>query len=146
MDGYDKRHAKHIINWTEDCENVFQDIRQAIHECPMLWFMEDNFPIFLQTDASDYGIGAYLYQKVEDKGKGTTSERPIGFISKSIPSDRSSWDVPMKEGYAIFYALKKWQFTILTDHQNLTRLKAHHDTNKMVKRWFMTFQEYDIIE
>ena len=59
----------------------------------------------------------------------------------------------MKEGFAIFYALKKWEyllrdrkFTILTDHRNLTQLRADHlETNKMVKRWFMAFQEYDII-
>ena len=39
----------------------------------------------------------------------------------------------MKEGFAIFYALKKWEyllrnrkFTILTDHRNLTQLRADH--------------------
>ena len=58
----------------------------------------------------------------------------------------------MKEGFAIYYALAKWEyllrdrkFTILTDHKNLTRLTAEHGTNKMVKRWFMCFQEYDIL-
>ena len=58
----------------------------------------------------------------------------------------------MKEGYAIFYALKKWEyllrdrrFVVETDHENLTRLRTdHYHTNEMVKRWFMTFQEYDI--
>ena len=57
----------------------------------------------------------------------------------------------MKEGYAIFYALKKWEyllrdrrFVVETDHENLTRLRTdHYHTNEMVKRWFMTFQEYD---
>ena len=38
-------------------------------------------------------------------------------------------------------------FTILTDHKNLTRLRAdHYDANKMVKRWFMAYQEFDIKE
>jgi hypothetical protein len=114
--------------------------------------MDDFSPIFLQTDASDYGIGAYLYQKVL-QADGTSKEYPIGFISKSIANAHSSWDTPMKEGFAIFYALNKWeyllrdrQFTILTDHENLTRLRADHGmTNKMVKRWFMSYQEYDIL-
>ena len=59
----------------------------------------------------------------------------------------------MKEGYAIFYALQKWEyllrdrrFTIMTDHKNLTRLRDDHDSNKMVKRWFMCYQEFDIID
>ena len=80
-------------------------------------------------------------------------ERPIGFISKAIHLEHVSWDVPMKEGFAIYYALGKWEyllrdrrFTILTDHENLTRLRSERlDTNQMVKRWFTAFQNYDII-
>ena len=147
---YDKSQARHKIKWSDECIRAFEDIRQAIDECPMLWFLDDFSPIYLQTDASDYGIGAYLYQVItlED---GTTMEHPVGFLSKSIASSHQSWDTPMKEGFAIFYALKKWeyllrdrQFTVMTDHENLTRLRADHDTNKMVKRWFMAFQEFDI--
>ena len=153
VDDYEKRHAHHKVSWTHEAEAAFEDIRQAIDECPKLWFLDDYSPIFLRTDASNYGIGAYLYQRVEQPD-GTTVEHPIGFISKSTASDHSSWDTPMKEGYAIFYALMKWeyllrdrQFVIETDHQNLTRLRAdHYDSNKMVKRWFMAYQEYDILD
>jgi hypothetical protein len=152
VDGYDKRHANQAIKWEEEHTAAFEDMKRAIDECPLLWFMEDESPIYLETDASDYGIGAYLYQKVS-KEDGTFEDRPIGFISKSIPADRTSWDIPKKEGYAIFYALQKWeyllrdrQFTIRTDHENLTRLRADHGTSKMVKRWFMAYQEFDIID
>ena len=75
----------------------------------------------------------------------------MGFVSKSIASDHLSWDTPMKEGFAIFYSLRMWEyllrdreFTIRTDHKNLTRLRADHESNKMVKRWFMCYQEFDI--
>jgi len=151
VNAYDKTQARHRIVWTPECVAAFEDLRQAIDECPMLWFMNDYSPIFLQTDASDYGIGAYLYQLITNED-GSMVEHPIGFISKSIASEHQSWDTPMKEGYAIFYALQKWeyllkdrQFTIKTDHKNLTRLRADHDSNKMVKRWFMSYQEYDIL-
>jgi hypothetical protein len=112
--------------------------------------VDEHSAIFLKTDASDYGIGAYLYQVVTgDDGK---KEHPIGFISKSLVSGHDSWDIPMKEGFAIFYALRKWEyllrdrkFTVLTDHENLTRLRTERNANKMVTRWFMSYQEYDII-
>ena len=115
--------------------------------------MDEHSPIFLQTDASDYGIGAYLYQKVTQPD-GSVIEHPVNFVSKAIASNHSSWDTPMKEGYAIFYALRKWeyllrdrQFTIETDHENLTRLRDDHfETNKMVKRWFTAYQEYDVLK
>ena len=150
--GYHKRQANHKIGWDADVIAAFEDIRAAIDECPKLWFLDDFSPIYLQTDASDYGIGAYLYQKVTQED-GSTKEHPVGFISKSIASAHASWDTPMKEGYAIFYALKKWEyllrdreFTIQTDHKNLTQLQSdNYMTNKMVKRWFMAFQEYDVL-
>ena len=132
--GYDKKQSRHKIIWTPECEFAFDDIRKAIHDCPLLWFMDDFSAIFLKTDASDYGIGAYLYQLVNVDG--VMVEHPIGFISKSIASAHASWDTPIKEGFGIYYALQKWeyllrdrQFTILTDHENLTRLRADHDTN-----------------
>ena len=152
VEGYTKQKARHKVEWTDECQKAFEDIRQAIDECPLLWFIDDHSPIFLQTDASDYGIGAYLYQKVMQED-GTEAEHPVGFISKSLVSGHDSWDVPMKEGFAIFYALRKWEyllrdrrFTILTDHANLTRMREERNTNKMVKRWFQAYQEYDIID
>jgi hypothetical protein len=152
VNGYDKRQARHKITWTPESIAAFEDLRQAIDECPKLWFLDDFSPIFLQTDASDYGIGAYLYQKVT-QNDGSITEHPVGFISKSIGSEHQKWDTPMKEGFAIFYALRKWEyllrdreFTILTDHKNLTQLRADNDNNKMVKRWFACYQDFDIKE
>ena len=150
---YTKLHGSHQIRWTQETEQAFEDIRSAIDNCPKLWFLNDYSPIFLQTDASDYGIGAYLYQKVTQED-GSVKEHPVGFVSKAIAAEHTNWDTPMKEGYAIFYALKKWeyllrdrQFTIQTDHKNLTQLRTdNYQTNKMVKRWFMAYQEYDIIQ
>ena len=151
VDGYQSRHAHHKIVWTPEAEAAFEDIRQAIDECPKLWFLDDHSPIILQTDASNYGIGAYLYQLVTQPD-GSVVEHPVGFISRANISKHSSWSTAMKEGYAIFYALKMWEyllrdrrFVVETDHENLTRLRTdHYHTNEMVKRWFMTFQEYDI--
>ena len=145
VEGYTKKFARTAVQWTTESDLAFKDIRQAIDECPLLWFVDDTSPIFLKTDASDYGIGAYLYQVVTgDDGK--EAEHPIGFISKSLVSGHNSWDIPMKEGFAIFYALRKWeyllrdrQFTVLTDHENLTRLRTERNANKMVTRWFMAY-------
>lgn len=64
----------------------------------------------------------------------------------------SNWDVPQKEGYAIYYALDKWSyllrdktFTIHTDinHSNLLKLKEDYQNNKKVQRWLRCFQGYD---
>jgi hypothetical protein len=58
-------------------------------------------PAYLQTDASDYGIGAYLFQRVRDE------DHPVAILSKTLDRTQLRWATPEKEGYAIFYALKR---------------------------------------
>ena len=110
-------------------------------------FLVPDRPVFVQTDASDYGIGAYLFQRWSD-GNGTTVEQPIGFISKSLDKVQVRWATVEKEAYAIYYALQKWDhhlrdihFTLQTDHRNL--LFLNEDTKPKVQRWKIQIQEYD---
>ena len=42
------------IQWTAAGENSFTAIKEAIDNCPKLWFRDDSLPVYLQTDASDY--------------------------------------------------------------------------------------------
>ena len=139
----DYERNKRIV-WTEASEAAFDDIREAIHQCPRLFFMDDISPIILYTDASDYGVGAYLCQLVD------AVEIPIAFISCSLVARMRSWATPVKEGYAIFYALTKLEyllrdrhFVIKTDHKNLTILKEKYGTQDKVQRWFKCYQGFD---
>jgi hypothetical protein len=103
LHNYSKAKAKRKkLEWTEEADLAFTTLRQSIHECPLLWFIDDTSPIILYTDASDYGIGAYLCQVVDGQ------ERPIGFLSKALLREQSRWDTGQKEGYAIFFALSMW--------------------------------------
>ena len=54
-------------------------------------FMSDTAPITLHTDASDYGVGGYLFQTVDG------IDQPVGFVSKSLNKSR-------KEAYGIFHS------------------------------------------
>jgi hypothetical protein len=100
----------------------------------------------LQTDASDYGIGAYLFQV--DSVNGTRKELPLGFISKSLDKVQRRWSTIEKEAFAIFYALRKWEyllqgrhFVLQTDHKNLTFINT--DLRQKVTRWKVHVQEFD---
>ena len=79
-------------------------------------------PITLATDASDYGIEAYLFQTTNE-----SIEQTLAFISKRLVGAQLNWSTPEKECYAIFYSMKKLEylirnvhFTLHTDHTNLT--------------------------
>ena len=132
------------LQWSTEAESAFETIKTAIHECPMLFFIDDTSPVYLETDASDYGIGAYLYQVIDG------SQRPIGFLSQAFNERMMNWHTAHKEGYAIFYALQKWEyllrdrhFILRTDHRNLTLLKDKFGHAQKVQRWLTCFQGFD---
>ena len=131
------------LKWTTELIQRFEEVKRAVIDCPKLYFPEQGLPIHVQTDASEYGIGAYLFQIGAD-----SKERPLGFISKSLNDIQRRWSTFEKEAYAIFYALKKWDhhlrdvhFTLETDHKNLIYLNK--EASKKVQRWKLEIQEYD---
>ena len=130
------------LEWTKETELVFEKVKEAVHECPQLWFVDENEKIFVHTDASNVGIGGYMFQIINGE------EKPIAFISKSYDPPMKKWCAYQKEGFGIFYALKKWRhllldrkFTLRTDCRNLSFLEKDNDSK--VLRWLTTFQEYE---
>lgn len=129
------------LDWTSETIAAYDALRQAIHECPKLFFLKDGTPIHLFTDASDYGIGAYLCQLIDGRWV------PIAFISRTLDKGQKKWSTPEKECYAIYYSLVKLEhllldreFIIHTDHKNLTFLDE--SANARVNRWKLALQEY----
>ena len=128
--------------WTAEAETAWNKIRDDIRACPTLYFVDPTAPIYLHTDASDYGIGAYLFQVIDGV------DRPIALMSKSLSGAELRWSTIEKECYAIVYALKKFEyllqdvhFTLRTDHQNLIYVNTA-PTSK-VTRWKLLIQGFD---
>ena len=133
---YDKRKQ---ITWNEEARAAFMQIKEDIANCPTLFFVDDHSPIFLHTDASDYGVGGYLFQRVTVDG--VTSDRPIAFCSHSLSTSQiRCWKTIEKEAYAIVYAFNKFahlirdtRFVLRTDHRNLTFVDS--ENTGRVRRW-----------
>ncbi len=98
VSGYQKNKP---LKWNTELIKLFEKVKSMVSNCPTLFFLDDDLPIFLHTDASDYGVGAYAFQQ-----KVGGPEKPIAFISKSLTLERLRWSVPEKEAYAIFYAFQ----------------------------------------
>jgi len=133
MQGYTKATRTRSIKWTVQAEAAFVDIQRAIAECATLYFVHGDAPIFLQTDASDYGIGAYLFQIVDG------IEKPVAFISKKLDKTQLKWSTIEKEAYAIYYAFRKLEylirdvpFVLQTDHANL--VSSNEEPSAKVRR------------
>ena len=130
------------LTWTPEGATAFEHIKQLISRSPMLYFIHDTAPITLMTDASDYGVGGYLYQEIDGQ------KQLVALVSKALTPTQLRWSVIQKEAYGIFFCctqldamLRDRKFTIMTDHKNLMFIK--HDSNPMVVRWWMALQELD---
>ena len=73
------------LDWNEDLENRFIKLQQEVTNCCKLYFIDDNSPIFLHTDASNYGIGGYLYQVKNNQ------KIPIQFLNKKLNKVELKW-------------------------------------------------------
>ena len=99
--------------------------------------------MYLLTDASDYGIGGYLFQIVDGD-----VEVPVAFMSRSLTEAESRWSVTEKECYAFVYMFKKYEyllrdtyFILRTDHRNLTYV--NDSASPKVRRWKLLIAEFD---
>ncbi len=129
------------IPWTEETIEAFKRIQEEIGRCPQLYFRQENAPTYLETDASDHGIGAYCYQIVGGR------QLPLAFISKSLSKTQQRWATIEKECYAIWYAVRHLEhilrdvyFIIRTDHRNLLYLNTN---SPKVVRWKLAIQEFN---
>jgi len=100
---YDK---SEVIEWNDEAIWAFDAIRQRVNDMQTVFFVDEDSPVFLETDASDYGIGAHCYQKIDGKN------RPIAFMSKALSAQECNWSTIEKECYAIVAALRKFEYLL----------------------------------
>ena len=138
-----KKASPDKIEWSEDLDAIFRDVRQSIQDAPVLATPDVKLPYHLYTDASGVGLGAVLKQ--EQLGEMKT----IGFYSYKLHDPEKHYSVIELEAYAITKAcehfavyLRGTSFTIHTDHRALKFLKSMKNTSTRLMRWSMTLQPF----
>lgn len=138
---------KNVWIWEEQQQQAFNAINTAVSKAEVLRHPDFSKPFFVQTDASDYAIGAVLLQ---DFGRGHLE--PIEFASRKLQKNEINWNTTEKELIAIIWALQKWiryllpqHFTVFTDHKNLRELINHGPRmkSKKLQRWITLIQQFD---
>ena len=79
VSGDNAKNKKKLVEWNKDCETAFQKLKQLCSKTPILAYADYKNPFSLQTDASEKGLGAVLYQ-VQDDG----TSRVIAYASRTL--------------------------------------------------------------
>jgi len=128
--------TKKDIKWTctPSCQDAFDTLKDMITMGPILTHFDDICPTMLETDTSDFTLGAILSQLCEDE-----KWHPVAFHSRKFSPAEMNYDVHDKEMAAIVAAFKEWAYRLMsvddqslvyTDHKNL----EHFNTRKTLNR------------
>jgi hypothetical protein len=138
------RKNKELLHWTMEAEKSFRSFKLILARAPVLRMPVDGHPFFIQTDASNFGAGAVLGQKIDGQ------IRYIRFISKSFNSAQRVYSATRRELLAIIIALKHFRpyiyatrFELQTDHKALTYMFTQKKLNSMLLSWLDVLLDYD---
>ncbi|XP_063813504.1 uncharacterized protein LOC135052435, partial [Pseudophryne corroboree] len=140
-----KKKLPKIVDWTTACELAFQSLKTALVQAPVLMAPDYSKNFVVQTDASQYGLGAVLSQEGPDG-----QEHPVAYLSRKLLPREVGYATIEKECLAIVWAVKKLQpylygrhFTVVTDHNPLRWLQHTTGENGRLLRWSLALQVYD---
>ena len=98
------------------------------------------------TDASDQAAAGVFCQEYTDIDC-KTIELPTAYLSAQLPDIQFKWSTAVKEGYAIYYCIKKWipysedaQILLKSDAKYLERFLEGRTDNLKLDRWSLELQ------
>ena len=109
------------IDWSEECQNVFNKVKEVLSEAVLLHHPQPNAPTSLTVDASNTAIGAQLEQRQGG------SWVPLAFLSRKLSDSEKKYSAFDRKLLAPYCAIRHFRhflegrpFTLYTDHKPLT--------------------------
>ena len=94
------------FEWSYDRQSGFEYLKTCLTDSPILKYPNPHKRYVVFTDASDQAAAAVLTQEYKDNDNEIT-EMPIAYLSAQFSDTQFKWNTVVKEGYAIYYAIKK---------------------------------------
>lgn len=130
--------------WSPYHDQVLEKLKQLLSSSPCLKYYDVNDDCVLETDASEYGLGAVILQQ----------GRPVAYASRTLSETERRYSQLEKECLALMYGcvrfdqylLGKENVTAFTDHQPLETIlrKPINSATKRVQRMMLRLQRYKL--
>ena len=122
--------------WGPDQEEAFKKLKTLLSSAPLLHHYNPGKPTMVSSDASSYGLGGVLMQKVDDIWK------PVFYASRAMTSTEQRYAQVEKEALAMTWSCEKFSdfligmqdFTIETDHKPLLALMKTKQLDELTPR------------
>ena len=124
--------------WGDEQQKSFNAMRSLLTTDVMLAYPDHNLGFDIETDASDYQLGAVIKQL----------GRPVAYYSRKLTPAQKNYTTIEKELLSVVETLRTFRsmllgakITIHTDHKNLTH-KLSSFTTQRVMRWRLLLEEF----
>lgn len=150
---------KRDINWTDDCDASFKKVKGLLTSAPVLQMPDMNLPYIIETDSSEYGVGAVLLQPASEHRQATNknpygtlaSWHPVAFESKKLSAAEQKLPAQERELLGIVYALRTWRcyidgcpagYTVYSDHNPLVYFRTQVKPTSRLVRWISELEMF----
>ena len=137
------RHVKKF-ELNEIQNNAFETLVKLINGAPVLSNPDFTYEFYVATDASQFGVGAVLYQVINSEIK------YIKFFSKALATGQRNYSATKRELLAVVSALKAFnyylygrRFTLFTDHSALVAINTKSELSYVMSNWLDVLLQYD---
>jgi len=122
-------------SWNPEADAAFTELKQRVTTAPILVHFDPAKEVIIETEISDFAIGAVLSQRDEEKRL-----HPVAFHSRKFQPAEVNYKIHDKELLAVVDAFKHrrrycegatHQVQVYSDHQNL----EYFTTTKVLNRW-----------
>ena len=127
----------------------FNTLKLAFTTAPILTHWIPDKQLIVETDASDYALGAILSIQL-DSGE----VHPVAFHSRTFTPPELNYDTHDKELLAIFEAFRVWRHylegsgipvDVITDHKNLEYFSTTKVLTRRQARWSEYLSQFNLV-
>ena len=130
--------------WSKVHEDAFNKLKEMISQPPVLQYYDLDEQLVLETDASEYGLGAVLLQ----------NGRPVAFASRTLTQAERRYSQIEKKYLALVFGCTRFdhylhgraKIKVLTDHKPLETIlaKSINTAPKRLQRMMLRPQMYHL--